>query len=57
MCIHQIINPSKHILILGGGFIGLEVAASLRQRGIEVSLIEREPHILNRVAVPVVADF
>ena len=56
-CLHEIISPSKHILILGGGFIGLEVAASLRQRGIEVSLIEREPHILNRVAVPVVADF
>ena len=56
-CLHEIISPSKHILILGGGFIGLEVAASLRQRGIEVSLIEREPHILNRVAIPVVADF
>ena len=57
MCLHEVINPSKHILILGGGFIGLEVAASLRQRGIEVTLIEREPHILNRVVVPVVADF
>ena len=56
-CLHEIISPSKHILILGGGFIGLEVAASLRQQGIEVSLIEREPHILNRVAVPIVADF
>ena len=56
-CLHEIISPSKHILILGGGFIGLEVAASLRQQGIEVSLIEKEPHILNRVAVPVVADF
>ena len=55
--LHNIINPSKHMLILGGGFIGLEVAASLRQRGIEVSLIEREPRILNRVAVPVAADF
>lgn len=55
--IHNMLNPSKHILILGGGFIGLEVAASLRQRGINVSLIEREPRILNRVAVPVVADF
>lgn len=57
MCLHEVINPSKHILILGGGFIGLEVAASLRQRGIEVTLIEREPHILNRVVVPFVADF
>ena len=55
--LHKSIDLSKHILILGGGFIGLEVAASLRQRGIEVSLIEKDSHILNRVASPVVADF
>lgn len=32
---------SGHMLILGAGFIGLEVAASARARGWEVSIVER----------------
>ena len=31
----------QHAVVIGGSFIGLEVAASLRQRGLAVTLIER----------------
>ena len=36
------------IVIIGGGFIGLELAASARKRGNDVTLIEAQPRILMR---------
>lgn len=44
-------------LIVGGGYIGLEAAAVLRQNGLAVTLIEAAPRILARVAAPATADF
>ncbi|MZQ87189.1 CoA-disulfide reductase [Paenibacillus sp. 5J-6] len=38
-------NP-KHATILGGGFIGIEMAENLRHRGLEVTVIERNPQVL-----------
>ncbi|MFC5449620.1 FAD-dependent oxidoreductase [Paenibacillus aestuarii] len=35
-----------HATIVGGGFIGVEMAESLRKRGVEVTLIDRNPQIL-----------
>ena len=40
--------PGKHISIIGGGFIGLELAASARQRGADVTIVEAQPRILTR---------
>jgi 3-phenylpropionate/trans-cinnamate dioxygenase ferredoxin reductase subunit len=40
--------PDKHITIIGAGFIGLEVAASARELGCEVTIIEVGPRILMR---------
>ncbi|WP_209425332.1 FAD-dependent oxidoreductase [Pararhodobacter sp. SW119] len=42
----------RHVLIVGGGYIGLEAAAVARLRGLEVTLIEAAPRILQRVAAP-----
>jgi NADPH-dependent 2,4-dienoyl-CoA reductase/sulfur reductase-like enzyme len=42
-------------VIIGGGYIGLEVAASLRQMGLEVSVIEMADRLLARVASPPIA--
>jgi 3-phenylpropionate/trans-cinnamate dioxygenase ferredoxin reductase component len=44
------LQPGRRMVIIGGGYIGLEVAASARALGAEVTLIEREPRILARVA-------
>ena len=38
-------NP-KHITVVGGGFIGLEAAENLRERGIEVTLVEGTDQII-----------
>ena len=37
-------------VFIGAGFIGLEVAASLTQRGVQVTVIEAQPHIWPRFA-------
>ena len=44
--------PGRRVLIVGGGYIGLEAAAVARQRGLEVTLVEAAPRILQRVAAP-----
>lgn len=35
-----------HAVIIGGGFIGLEMAEAFHRRGIHVTVVERSPHIL-----------
>ncbi|AOS81957.1 MULTISPECIES: NAD(P)/FAD-dependent oxidoreductase [Hydrogenophaga] len=39
---------ARAVCVIGGGFIGLEVAAALRTRGAEVSVIETQPRLLAR---------
>lgn len=36
----------RHAAIIGGGFIGVEMAENLRERGIQVTLIERNSQVL-----------
>nr|WP_294507763.1 FAD-dependent oxidoreductase [uncultured Rhodopila sp.] len=52
-----VIRPGGRLAIVGGGFIGLEVAASARALGADVTIIEREDRVLARVACPVMSDF
>ena len=51
------IVPGKRAVIIGGGYIGLETAASLRKLGMEVTVIEAMDRILQRVTAPVMSDF
>jgi 3-phenylpropionate/trans-cinnamate dioxygenase ferredoxin reductase subunit len=51
------IGPGKHLAVIGGGYIGLEVAASARALGAAVTVLEREDRVLARVACPVLSDF
>ena len=55
--IRQKANDSKRIIIIGGGYIGLEVAASLRKKGLEVDVIEVAERVLARVASVPAAKF
>lgn len=45
------------MVIVGGGYIGLEAAAVAAKRGLDVTLIEAAPRILGRVAAPETADY
>ena len=49
--------PGKRLLVVGGGYIGLEAAAVAALKGLKVTLIEAAPRILGRVAAPETADF
>ena len=39
-------HPSHKALVIGGGFIGLETAEALANRGLAVTIVEKAPHIL-----------
>lgn len=49
--IRAALRPDVKLAVIGGGFIGLELAASARKRGAAVTVIEALPRILSR-AVP-----
>lgn len=51
------IKPGARAVIVGGGYIGLETAASLRKRGMEVTLLEAQPRILQRVTSTQMSNF
>jgi 3-phenylpropionate/trans-cinnamate dioxygenase ferredoxin reductase subunit len=52
-----VLGPGKRLAVVGGGYIGLEAAASARALGAEATIIEREPRVLARVACPILSDF
>lgn len=49
--------PGKQLVIVGGGYVGLECAATARALGADVVLIEKAPRLLERVASQPIADF
>jgi 3-phenylpropionate/trans-cinnamate dioxygenase ferredoxin reductase subunit len=51
------LGPGKRLAVIGGGYIGLEAAASARALGAEAVVIEREPRILARVACEILSTF
>ena len=49
--------PGRRVVIIGGGYIGLEVAATCREAGLEVTVLEAADRVMNRVVSPVVSAF
>ncbi|NML47861.1 FAD-dependent oxidoreductase [Ramlibacter sp. G-1-2-2] len=50
------LGAARSIAVLGAGFIGLEVAAVARQRGLEVTVIERDARVAGRALPPACAQ-
>lgn len=50
-------KTGTRLVIIGGGFIGLEVAAKAVAAGLEVTVLEALPHILSRVTISKVSEF
>lgn len=57
IALQQQIQSAKHAVMIGGGYIGLETAASLIKKGIKVSLLETAPRILQHVTAPELSEF
>lgn len=51
------VGPGKTLAVVGGGYIGLEVAASGRALGADVVVLERETRLLARVACEALSTF
>jgi|TARA_R110001583_G_scaffold50415_1_gene157417 3-phenylpropionate/trans-cinnamate dioxygenase ferredoxin reductase subunit len=54
---HEFTGRGKSAVIIGGGYIGLETAASLRKIGMSVTVIEAMSRVLQRVTAPEVSAF
>jgi len=50
-------QAGKRVLIIGGGYIGLEAAAVASKLGLQVTLVEMADRILQRVAAPATSDY
>jgi len=56
LALRERLQPGARLLVVGAGFIGLEVAAVARERGCEVTVLEAATHPLGRVAPPSVGS-
>jgi 3-phenylpropionate/trans-cinnamate dioxygenase ferredoxin reductase component len=50
-------KPQARVVIIGGGYIGLETAATCRKMGCEVTVLEMADRIMNRVVAPSVSHY
>jgi 3-phenylpropionate/trans-cinnamate dioxygenase ferredoxin reductase subunit len=49
--------PGRRLVIVGGGYIGLEVAATARELGLDVTVLEMADRVMNRVTCPEISSF
>jgi len=50
-------EKAKHAVVIGGGFIGMEVAAVFAQKGIEVAMVLNEERVFKRLFSPEMSSF
>jgi 3-phenylpropionate/trans-cinnamate dioxygenase ferredoxin reductase subunit len=50
-------QPGKRLVVVGAGYIGLEVAATCRHLGVDVTVVEALDRVMSRVVAPVVSQF
>lgn len=52
----QVLRPGRRLMVIGGGLLGLEIAATASRIGCDVSVIERHPTLLYQSVAPVVGE-
>ncbi|GAA5017832.1 phenylpropionate dioxygenase ferredoxin reductase subunit [Acinetobacter puyangensis] len=53
----QVLQPNRHVILIGGGVIGLELASSARAKGTKVTLIESGSTLMRRCVPNILSDF
>ena len=56
LALKSALRPGARLVVVGGGFIGLEVAATARSLGCAVTLLEAGPRLAGRVLPAVISD-
>jgi 3-phenylpropionate/trans-cinnamate dioxygenase ferredoxin reductase subunit len=49
--------PGRRLVVIGGGYIGLEVAATARELGVDVTVLEMAERVMNRVVCAELSAF
>jgi NADPH-dependent 2,4-dienoyl-CoA reductase/sulfur reductase-like enzyme len=57
LALRERLTEGTRLAVIGAGFIGLEVAATARKRGVAVTILELAPQPLARVAAPEIGEF
>ena len=55
--IRERLTSAQDVVVIGGGFIGLEVAAAARTLSKQVTVIEGQARLMARVVAPVVSEY
>ena len=53
----EVLLPGKEIVVVGGGWIGLEVAATARSKGVEVTVVELMTRLCERTVPREISDY
>ncbi|MBV4456136.1 MULTISPECIES: NAD(P)/FAD-dependent oxidoreductase [Pseudomonas] len=56
LALRSALQPGTRLVVVGGGFIGLEVAATARGLGCEVTVLEAGPRLAGRALPPVISQ-
>ncbi|AOE86720.1 oxidoreductase [Pseudomonas sp. BN417] len=56
-CIRQQLIPGNRLVVIGGGYVGLEVAATAIKANVQVTLLDTTDRVLARVTAPPVSAF
>jgi 3-phenylpropionate/trans-cinnamate dioxygenase ferredoxin reductase subunit len=51
------LGGAENVVVVGGGFVGLELAAAANSLGKRVTVLEALPRLMSRVVAPVISDF
>jgi 3-phenylpropionate/trans-cinnamate dioxygenase ferredoxin reductase subunit len=57
VALRERLAAAQRVLVVGGGFIGLEAAAAATAQGKEVTVVEAADRLIGRVVAPVISDF
>jgi 3-phenylpropionate/trans-cinnamate dioxygenase ferredoxin reductase subunit len=55
--LRSLLSAARHVVVVGGGFIGLEAAAAARAQGKPVTVVEAAERLVARNVAPVVSEF
>ena len=51
------LESAKSLIAIGGGFIGLEIAAVAKKRGLDVTVVEAQSRLMERAVSPIVSEY